>query len=295
VIFYNLNKGTLNETNNNDENIRLLSINEFENSKEFLDLNLFNNVEFTKMDVLDNHYILSFVIPSFDDEVNEENRFQIIFNKLSIVFIDDTKIVEKYLVRLKNRKNIKTISELLFYFITALTFDDFGYLEGLEKRLLAVEQDAFTEKISKNGRKEILLIRRKLIELEDYYEQLEDISLNLIDDENEYFTKKEQTILNNMKTRISRLLNHANSLKEFGNQVRETYQTQVDIKLNQIMKILTIVTIVFLPFTLVAGWFGMNFQFMPELKWEYSYLVVTILTLFSSIVLLLLFVKKKWL
>jgi magnesium transporter len=277
------------------ENIKLLTVKEFASSFDTSELNGFENFDFTKMDVSDGNYIISFVIPSFNDEINTETKFQIIYQKNSITFVDDSSLVEKQINRLKQRKNIKSLGEFLFLFISTLTYEDFLYLENLEKRLLKVEQDAFTEKISKQGQKEILLIRRKLIELEDYYEQLEDIILNLIDDENEFFTKRELVVLNNLKTRISRLLNHSNSLKEFGNQVRETYQTQVDIKLNQIMKVLTIVTIVVMPFTIVAGWYGMNFTFMPELKWEFSYLVVTILSFLSSAILLILFIKKKWL
>ncbi|MGJ5623990.1 hypothetical protein MYD03_00160 [Mediterraneibacter gnavus] len=55
------------------------------------------------------------------------------------------------------------------------------------------------------------------------------------------------------------------TLKEYSMQLREMHQTQIDIRQNEIMKVLTIVTTLFMPLTLIAGWYGMNFAHMPEL------------------------------
>jgi magnesium transporter len=60
-------------------------------------------------------------------------------------------------------------------------------------------------------------------------------------------------------------------LRDYVTQVREAYQAQVDISLNHIMKLFTVITAVFLPLTLIAGWYGMNFKHMPELNWVYGY------------------------
>ena len=59
--------------------------------------------------------------------------------------------------------------------------------------------------------------------------------------------------------------------REYATQVREAWQTQVDIGLNSIMKVFTVMTSIFLPLSLVTGWYGMNFHNMPELQWQYGY------------------------
>ena len=71
----------------------------------------------------------------------------------------------------------------------------------------------------------------------------------------------------------------------------ELFQAELDIRQNHIMKILTIVTTVFLPLSLVAGWYGMNFTGMPELSWDYGYPAVIVGSV--VIVLLTLWIMKK--
>ena len=74
-------------------------------------------------------------------------------------------------------------------------------------------------------------------------------------------------------------------------QLREMHQTQVDMHQNQIMKFLTIVTTIFMPLTLIAGWYGMNFVNMPELSWKYGYLMVGVIS--AAVLVLGLWICKK--
>jgi magnesium transporter len=60
------------------------------------------------------------------------------------------------------------------------------------------------------------------------------------------------------------------------------------------MKVFTVFTVVFLPPTLIAGWYGMNFAYMPELRWKYGYVFVICLSVTVIGALLLFFKKKKW-
>ena len=61
------------------------------------------------------------------------------------------------------------------------------------------------------------------------------------------------------------------------------------------MTLLTVVTSIFLPLTLIAGWYGMNFRYMPELEWKASYPVVILVSILIVVVCLVWFKKKKWL
>lgn len=81
------------------------------------------------------------------------------------------------------------------------------------------------------------------------------------------------------------------NLREAVTQVRESYQAQVDINLNYTMKIFTVITTIFLPLTLIVGWYGMNFE-MPEYHWNHSYAMVIGLSI-SVVVAGVAFFKKR--
>lgn len=85
------------------------------------------------------------------------------------------------------------------------------------------------------------------------------------------FGSEEETLFHIYEKKIGRLLNESQLLREHCIQVRELFQAEIDIRQNIIMKILTIVTTVFLPLTLLTGWYGMNFTGMRELSWKYGY------------------------
>ena len=75
--------------------------------------------------------------------------------------------------------------------------------------------------------------------------------------------------------------------------VREAYQSQIDIEQNNIMKVFTVVTSIFLPLSLIAAWYGMNFA-LPEYQWAYGYPFVVSLSVGLVVGLLIFFRKKKW-
>ena len=77
-------------------------------------------------------------------------------------------------------------------------------------------------------------------------------------------------------------------------QIRELYQSMQDARQNKIMAVITIVTTIFLPLTLITGWYGMNFVYMPELQWRYGYFAVIMISLIIVIAEIIYFKKKKF-
>ena len=77
-------------------------------------------------------------------------------------------------------------------------------------------------------------------------------------------------------------------------QLVEAYQAQIDIEQNNLMKIFTVITAIFLPLTLMVGWYGMNFKYMYELDSVYRYPVFIICSIIVCIVLIIYFKKRHW-
>jgi len=105
-------------------------------------------------------------------------------------------------------------------------------------------------------------------------------------------TIKRLTILG---ARTDRYLNKVCNLQELVSQMQDTYQSQLSIQQNNLMKIFTVVTAIFLPLTLLVGWYGMNFAYMPELHWKYGYPIIIAVSTGIVVALICYFKHKKWL
>ena len=75
----------------------------------------------------------------------------------------------------------------------------------------------------------------------------------------------------------------------------DVYLSSVSNKMNEVMKVLTIFASIFIPLTFVAGIYGMNFKFMPELEWTWGYFAVLIVMALAAGAMLVYFKRKKWL
>jgi magnesium transporter len=141
---------------------------------------------------------------------------------------------------------------------------------------------------------EIIDLRKHLLFLKRYYEPLLDIAEGLEENENRLIEEGALKYFSILKNRIERLNNNVFHLRDYVTQVREAYQAQVDISLNHIMKAFTVITAIFLPLSLIAGWYGMNFKYMPELSWIHGYPFVFGLSIAVVVISLILFKKYKY-
>ncbi len=94
---------------------------------------------------------------------------------------------------------------------------------------------------------------------------------------------------------IGSLLNHADFNFERLEFLQDMYMGLINIEQNKIIKMFTVLSVIFMPPTLIASAYGMNFRFMPELQWEYGYLFAIALMLLSVGATLLFFKRKRWL
>ena len=185
------------------------------------------------------------------------------------------------------------LAEDLAELFTRLLQEDMPTLQKYEKRLTALEE-ALMQDQAQDLDKKLFRIRRELSVFAAYYEQLDDLFAAL-SDETEESDAHASRLFDRLTGRAQRLLSATEQEKEYALQLREMHQTQLDMRQNQIMKILTIVTTVFLPLSLIAGWYGMNFVNMPELTARHGYLAVCIVSAVCILVELVIFKWKKWL
>ncbi|MBK5193475.1 MAG: magnesium and cobalt transport protein CorA, partial [Flavobacteriaceae bacterium] len=83
--------------------------------------------------------------------------------------------------------------------------------------------------------------------------------------------------------------------REMTRGLMEMYMTTISNRMNEVMKVLTIIATIFIPLTFIAGVYGMNFEYIPELQWKYSYFVLWGIMIVVFLLMLYYFRRKKWL
>ena len=222
--------------------------------------------------------------------------FGYLLTKDQIIICDDAGVAHRMFQRIREENPQLTdhIGGLLYGFLELLIAKDMHHLQELEEKLSELEEEVL-EGVLDNFNYQMTALRKELTSWSRYYTQLEDMVCEFEENENEFFTDIETRQFHMVEKRIARLKNEAQILREYGLQIRELFQAEIDIRQNRIMKILTIVTTIFLPLTLVAGWYGMNFVGMPELHWKYGYPAVILVSVGIVAALVIYFKKKKWL
>lgn len=187
-----------------------------------------------------------------------------------------------------------TSEKLIFAFLDAMIEGDAKLLEDMEFSLSEQEELAGGE-----GADDfitfLLSARRRLLLLRNYYEQLIDIGKALEENENDIFAERDLRYFKIFTDKAERLERNVRSLREQITQLREAYQSTLELRQNNIMKIFTALSAIFLPLTLITGWYGMNFKGMPELSWHYGYPYVIALAAAVAFICIALFRRKHWL
>jgi len=212
-----------------------------------------------------------------------------------IIFIDDTNTVNDIIKKFSEckRKREYSMERFLFDFLVSFIEDDMHYLESFEREISKVEEDILNAKYE-NFNYKMLNIKKQISKSYRYYSQITALGEALSENEMDFFGKDDIATFRVFTERASRLQFEAQLLREYAMQVQEVYQSEIGIRQNDVMKILTIVTMIFLPLTLIVGWFGMNFEFMPELSWKYGYPVVIVFCISVVILCLWIFKRKKF-
>ena len=187
----------------------------------------------------------------------------------------------------------KSPGSFFYTFLELIIAKDMHHLQELEDKLDQLEDQVLAGQLEGFNLK-MTAIRKEISNWIRYYTQLDDMVCEFQENENEYFNEHELRLFHMVEKRIGRLKDEAQMLREYGLQVRELFQAEIDIRQNNIMKILTIVTTIFLPLSLVAGWYGMNFTNMPELTWKYGYPAVIGISVLVVLICLWVMKKKKF-
>lgn len=141
---------------------------------------------------------------------------------------------------------------------------------------------------------EINLLKRDLIYVRKAFWPLREAISVLERGETELFSPNTLLHLRDVHDHIIQLIDTIDSLRDVISDTMNIYLSSISNKLNEVMKVLTIISTIFIPLTFIAGIYGMNFKYMPELEWQLSYPILWLIMIIIGVSMVIYFKSKKW-
>jgi len=183
---------------------------------------------------------------------------------------------------------------LLFRMLDAIIDNYFEVLEDITDSIQLLEL-----KLLRSANSDILKLiefeKRKLIELRKIVLPLKDVTFQLEKMQSPFLESDNRHYFADLKENCLAVLEEIDANKQILEGMANLYYAVQGQRMNEIMKVLTVVSAIFIPLTFIVGVYGMNFKYMPELEYPYGYYTVVVVMFAIAIGLLFLFIKRGWL
>ena len=238
------------------------------------------------------------IVDPVHPEVNDDCVALFIKKNLFLVIdvLDEDRSTEQRFQQALRRFPAKNMNleKLIYSFLDALVAGDIIMLESTGAEVSELEAQVLRDEADEDFTTTLLDLKNRLLSAHNYYEQLLDITEAVEENENDIFDTDSLMYISNMGKKIVRLREDVDALSNMVVHLQDAYSSYLDMNLNKTMKFFTVITSIFFPLTIIVGWYGMNFQSMPEFYWRYGYLYVILLSIIVVLVLVLVGKRKKW-
>lgn len=183
---------------------------------------------------------------------------------------------------------------LAYALIDAIVDNYYGILEALEGTLEPMSEEIIDDPNKSHARK-LLATKRELVYLRRTLWPLRELLVNLRRDAHGRIDTEIQPFLRDLQDHVIHVIELLESFEEIAGNVLDTYLSSVSNRMNDVMRVLTIIATIFIPLTFIVGVYGMNFSHMPELGWRWAYPTVWAVMIVVAVSLIIYFRRKKWL
>jgi magnesium transporter len=253
-----------------------------------------------KIQEYDNCLYISLKMLQYDEKrnfISSENIVIIIKEHILLLFQEKTgDIFDPIRERMrKNKKRIRSSrTDYLAFALMDIVFDNYNYIisqigekiESLEIYLLNNAKESTLKEIN-NFKKEIIYLNKSI-------KPCREIVVELLKLESELLEAKVFVNFEDLKNNVNQAIESLESYREILADQLQVYHTTISSKLNDIIKFLTVFSVIFIPLTFIAGVYGTNFDYLPELHFKYGYFMMLGFMLILAISMILYFKNKKW-
>jgi magnesium transporter len=183
---------------------------------------------------------------------------------------------------------------LAYALMDAIVDHYFVILEKLGDKIELLEEQLL-ENTTRRMLEDIHHLKREIIFLRKQVWPLREVLSSLIKDPSELIGEITRIFLRDVYDHSIQVIDTIESFRDVLSGLSELYLSTVSNRMNEVMKVLTIIATIFIPLTFIVGIYGMNFEFMPELKWHWAYPALWLVLIIIAYAMISWFRKKKWL
>jgi len=253
-----------------------------------------------KMQEFENGIFVTIKMLQYDDKEDNltvENLSIIIADNTLISFQEKSGLVFEPIRQriLKHKNKIRTSgSDYLAFALLDVVVDNYIYVIGiLGEKIENLEEDMTNE-----PRKELLddinIFKRELNFLRKNTKPAKEMILNLVKMESEFIHDENHIHFRELQDNINEASELTDSYREILYDQLNIYHSSMSTKLNEIMRVLTIISVIFIPITFIVGVYGTNFENVPELHWHHGYFIMWAVMVLTTLGMLWFFKRKKW-
>src|SRR6218665_1791263 len=251
-----------------------------------------------KYEEYDNYLLTIMKMIMYKEEVYAE--------QLSIILLKDTVIsfqepgggdafdvIRTRLRQCKGRVR-KLGADYLFYALMDAVVDYyFTVIEKIGDKIEKIEEEIINDP-QRESLIQLYQLKREVIFLRKQVWPVRDMISNLLRSESEFITANTLLFFRDLQDHSTRIIDTVETYRDLLSGIMDIYLSTNSNKMNEVMKVLTIMSSIFIPVTFIAGVYGMNFEFMPELKSPYGYAITWIVMLSVMGGMIYYFKKQKW-
>jgi magnesium transporter len=251
-----------------------------------------------KADDYSDHLFLVIRMPDYQEQLEIEQISMFLGRNVVVTFQqrpgDCLEPIRERLRKSTGRLRQEGADYLMYAILDAVIDHYFPFLELLGETVEELEDEVMADPDHETlGR--VHEIKRDLLDVRRSLWPLRDAVNGLLRDESPLLGETTRLYLRDCYDHIVQVLDMVETYRELAGGLMDVYLSSLSNRMNEVMKVLTVIATIFIPLTFIAGIYGMNFERMPELKWGWAYPAVWGVMIFIAVVMLILFRRKGWL
>lgn len=253
-----------------------------------------------KMEEYDNYlyFTLKMIKPNKEDETFSLEHISFVLSENLLISFQENKgdLFDNIRERIKTGKGKargRGADYLLFLLLDAI-IDQYLLSVEVVNKLIADLEFEILENPNEQIVKKIIDQKKALSELRRFIYPVRDGLKEITKGEAEFINEDYYNYYNDVYDHIKSIVDHLDTQREMLTSLMDFYMSQVSTQMNKVMQTLTIIATIFIPLTFLAGIYGMNFQFMPELAWKWSYPILLLVMFFLGISMYIYMRRKRW-